>query len=54
MPTLLANHMPALAVAIVAGLFALFVFTLFYVEHRINHQVKHGNRLSPPADRHTS
>lgn len=40
MPVLLANHMPAVAVVLVGGAFAGFVFVLLYLEHRINKQVR--------------
>ena len=48
MHTLLANHMPALAVVIAGGFFAVFVLTPLYLEHRISKQVKSRKRDPTP------
>ncbi len=42
---MLANQVAVLAVFIAAGFFALFVFSLVYVERRIDKHVKAGRRI---------
>ena len=49
MPVLLANHMPAPAIAIVGAVFVGLVLALLHIEQRISKQVKPHEHVAPPS-----